>query len=67
MSPPSVLFEQPLCAEVMGAGFQKLSFSHYFELRWPRLQKIFPPDERTWTEGKFTHQTNDANKSSDWI
>jgi DNA ligase-4 len=24
MRPPSVLFEQPLCAEVMGAGFQKL-------------------------------------------
>jgi hypothetical protein len=51
MSPPSVLFEQPLCAEIMGAGFQKLPFSQYYELRWPRLQKIFPPDERIWTEG----------------
>jgi len=45
------MFEQPLCAEVMGAGFQKLPFSRYYELRWPRLQKIFPPDERIWTEG----------------
>jgi hypothetical protein len=50
-SPPSVLFEQPLCAEIMGAGFQKLPFSQYYELRWPRLQKIFPPDARIWTEG----------------
>jgi hypothetical protein len=24
MPAPSVLFDQPLCAEVMGAGFQKL-------------------------------------------
>ncbi len=24
MKPPSVLFETPLCAEVMGAGFQRL-------------------------------------------
>jgi len=51
MPPPSVLFEQPLCAEIMGAGFQKLPFSQYYELRWPRLQKIFPSDERIWTEG----------------
>jgi hypothetical protein len=52
MPQPSVLFEQPLCAEVMGAGFQKIPFSQYYELRWPRLQKIFPPDERKWTEGQ---------------
>jgi len=60
MSPPSVLFEQPLCAEIMGAGFQKLPFSQYYELRWPRLQKIFPPDERVWTEGTLSsnHATN---------
>lgn len=24
LRPPSILFEQPLCAEVMGAGFQKV-------------------------------------------
>ena len=57
MIPPSVLFEQPLCAEVMGAGFQKISFSNYYELRWPRLQKVFPADERKWVEGTvpFSH------------
>lgn len=27
MKPPSVLLEQPLCAEVMGAGFQRLPAS----------------------------------------
>lgn len=27
MTPPSVLFEKPMCVEVMGAGFQKLPAS----------------------------------------
>ncbi|KAK4687112.1 hypothetical protein P7C73_g2995, partial [Tremellales sp. Uapishka_1] len=48
ITPPSVLFEQPLCGEVMGAGFQNVAGSEYFELRWPRLQKIFDPRERNW-------------------
>lgn len=52
MTRPSVMFDQPLCAELMGAGFQKLPLSEYYELRWPRLQKIFPPDERKWTDGE---------------
>ncbi|KAL0249990.1 hypothetical protein I308_103293 [Cryptococcus tetragattii IND107] len=50
MTPPSVLFERPMCAEVMGAGFQKLPGSELYELRWPRLQKIYDPRERQWTE-----------------
>ncbi|ORY34864.1 hypothetical protein BCR39DRAFT_515200 [Naematelia encephala] len=50
MSPPSVLFEHPLCGEVMGAGFQRLPDSKMYELRWPRLQKIFEPRERSWGE-----------------
>ncbi|WWC65954.1 uncharacterized protein I303_108576 [Kwoniella dejecticola CBS 10117] len=50
MIPPSVLFEKPLCAEVMGAGFQKLPGSAYYELRWPRLQKIYEPSERQWVD-----------------
>nr|XP_019043413.1 hypothetical protein I302_07990 [Kwoniella bestiolae CBS 10118]OCF22343.1 hypothetical protein I302_07990 [Kwoniella bestiolae CBS 10118] len=50
MIPPSVMFERPLCAEVMGAGFQKLPGSDYYELRWPRLQKIFEPSERQWVD-----------------
>lgn len=28
MTPPSILFNQPMCCEVMGAGFQKLPWSH---------------------------------------
>ncbi|OCF77906.1 hypothetical protein I204_01909 [Kwoniella mangroviensis CBS 8886] len=50
MIPPSVMFEKPLCAEVMGAGFQKLPGSNYYELRWPRLQKIYEPSERQWID-----------------
>ncbi|WOO77589.1 DNA ligase 1 [Vanrija pseudolonga] len=49
MVPPSVLLEAPLCAEVMGAGFQRLPFSELYELRWPRLMKIFEKKERAWT------------------
>ncbi|WWC95484.1 hypothetical protein V866_002348 [Kwoniella sp. B9012] len=50
MIPPSVMFEKPLCAEVMGAGFQKLPGSNYYELRWPRLQKIYEPSGRQWID-----------------
>lgn len=50
MTPPSILFEKPMCVEVMGAGFQKLPASELYELRWPRLQKIYDPRERQWTE-----------------
>lgn len=32
MVPPSVLLEAPLCAEVMGAGFQRLPFSDVRQL-----------------------------------
>ncbi|KAK8849569.1 hypothetical protein IAR55_004904 [Kwoniella newhampshirensis] len=50
MTPPSVLFVQPMCAEVMGAGFQRLPGSYLYELRWPRLQKVHAPYDRSWTE-----------------
>ncbi|WWD04258.1 hypothetical protein V865_002326 [Kwoniella europaea PYCC6329] len=50
MIPPSAMFEKPLCAEVMGAGFQKCPGSNYYELRWPRLQKIYEPSERQWID-----------------
>lgn len=54
--PPSVLFEQPLCAEIMGAGFQRLPWRSphrqpLYELRWPRLMKIFDKVDRPWTDG----------------
>jgi hypothetical protein len=32
MKPPSLLFERPMCAEVMGAGFQKLPGSEVSDL-----------------------------------
>lgn len=46
--PPSVFFNQPLNAELMGAGFQKLPESRYHALRWPRVQKLHL--DRSWTE-----------------
>ena len=52
MVPPCILFDQPLCAEIMGAGFQKIPASTHYELRWPRLQKIWDSRERSWTEGE---------------
>ncbi|ODO06886.1 hypothetical protein I350_04246 [Cryptococcus amylolentus CBS 6273] len=55
---PSVLFNDPLCVEVMGAGFQKIPGSELFELRWPRLQKIHEKKDREWTE---------APKSSEYV
>ncbi|EIW71652.1 hypothetical protein TREMEDRAFT_73368 [Tremella mesenterica DSM 1558] len=53
--PPSVLFEQPLCAEVMGAGFQKLPGGLY-ELRFPRLQKIYDSRDRPWIDALDSKQ-----------
>ncbi|WWD20194.1 hypothetical protein CI109_104670 [Kwoniella shandongensis] len=50
MTPPSVMLVQPICAEVMGAGFQRLPGSELYELRWPRLQKVHAPSDRSWTE-----------------
>jgi hypothetical protein len=46
--PPGVVFNQPLNAELMGAGFQKLPESRYHALRWPRVQKLHL--DRSWTE-----------------
>jgi len=46
--PPSVFFNQPLNAELMGAGFQKLPESRYHALRRPRVQKLHL--DRSWTE-----------------
>jgi hypothetical protein len=56
MTPPSVLLETPLCAEVMGAGFQKLPASRLYELRFARLLKIHNPIERSWIHALDSHQ-----------
>lgn len=75
MVAPSVLFDVPMCCEVMGAGFQKVPWCNVsqlfppnpphghmsglieqlYELRWPRLQKIYEPRERPWTRGMSLH------------
>ncbi|WVQ75063.1 hypothetical protein IAR50_004672 [Cryptococcus sp. DSM 104548] len=64
---PSVLFDEPLCVEVMGAGFQKIPGSELFELRWPRLQKIHEKKNREWTEAPDSKEyTAIAHASLGW-
>ncbi|EIW79187.1 DNA ligase/mRNA capping enzyme [Coniophora puteana RWD-64-598 SS2] len=48
---PSAFVRQPLLAELCGAGFTKSSQSKYYELRFPRITKVFRPAERHWREG----------------
>lgn len=60
--PPSVLLNRPLCATVSGLGFQKLdfcdvSFCTYlanrqnFEVRFPKVERIYTPEERPADHG----------------
>ncbi|KAH8093745.1 hypothetical protein BXZ70DRAFT_949037 [Cristinia sonorae] len=47
---PAVMLSQPLVAEVFGAGFTKSSGSKYYELRFPRISKVYRPSERSWKD-----------------
>lgn len=47
-----IVFETPMLFEVMGAGFQKLPQSQTYELRWPRVQKVYSAEQRPWTAGE---------------
>ncbi|KZT07561.1 uncharacterized protein LAESUDRAFT_115651 [Laetiporus sulphureus 93-53] len=51
ISAPTVLLGQPLLAEVYGACFSKAPGSLFYELRFPRIAKVFRARERSWTEG----------------
>lgn len=64
---PAVIFQEPLLGELFGAGFTKSPkckvrarslpmtytdmFSKHYELRFPRLVKLYRPSERSWSEG----------------
>ncbi|KAH7922581.1 DNA ligase/mRNA capping enzyme [Leucogyrophana mollusca] len=48
---PSVFVRHPLLVELCGAGFTKAPQSKYYELRFPRITKVFRPAERQWDEG----------------
>ncbi|GBE86340.1 predicted protein [Sparassis crispa] len=51
LPPSAVLLRQPVLAEVFGAGFTKAPQNKFYELRFPRISKVFRPSERSWTEG----------------
>ncbi|KAF7971295.1 hypothetical protein HWV62_21450 [Athelia sp. TMB] len=48
---PAVIFQEPLLAELFGAGFTKSPKSMHYELRFPRLVKLYRPSERSWSDG----------------
>ncbi|KAF7294439.1 DNA-LIGASE-A3 domain-containing protein [Mycena kentingensis (nom. inval.)] len=50
LTPPSVILMQPLLAELYGAGFTKSSGGRAYELRFPRMTKLFRLRERGWTD-----------------
>ncbi|KAI0664436.1 hypothetical protein C8Q70DRAFT_947961 [Cubamyces menziesii] len=51
LAPPAVLLRRPLLAELFGAGFTKAPGNLVYELRFPRIAKIFRPSDRSWSDG----------------
>ncbi|KAJ7435078.1 hypothetical protein B0H11DRAFT_685749 [Mycena galericulata] len=49
--PPTRVLREPLLAELFGAGFTKSPRSGHYELRFPRITKIFRTGERSWRDG----------------
>ncbi|KAK2463717.1 hypothetical protein APHAL10511_004468 [Amanita phalloides] len=48
---PTIVFKRPLLAELVGAGFTKSANSKYYELRFPRITRVYRTSERTWGDG----------------
>ncbi|KAJ6591764.1 hypothetical protein DFH09DRAFT_1137908 [Mycena vulgaris] len=48
--PPTMILREPLLAELFGAGFTKSPRSRHYELRFPRITKIFRTNERSWQD-----------------
>ncbi|KAJ7050474.1 hypothetical protein C8F01DRAFT_1067664 [Mycena amicta] len=51
LTPPSRILVNPLLCELLGAGFTKSPKSRSYELRFPRIAKLFRPHQRHWNEG----------------
>ncbi|KAI0742007.1 hypothetical protein C8Q80DRAFT_1260737 [Daedaleopsis nitida] len=51
LAPPTVFLPHPLLAELFGAGFTKAQGSLFYELRFPRISKIYRPSDRPWKDG----------------
>ncbi|EPQ56356.1 DNA ligase/mRNA capping enzyme, partial [Gloeophyllum trabeum ATCC 11539] len=52
---PEVILEEPLVAEVFGAGFTKEHSNKYYELRFPRMTKVYRRQERSWEDATDLH------------
>ncbi|OSX64101.1 hypothetical protein POSPLADRAFT_1088234, partial [Postia placenta MAD-698-R-SB12] len=48
---PTTLLREPLLVEIFGAGFTKAPHNRFYELRFPRLTKVYRASERTWADG----------------
>ncbi|KAH9933457.1 uncharacterized protein B0H18DRAFT_928466 [Fomitopsis serialis] len=48
---PTVLLPEPILVEVVGGSFTKAAHSKFYELRFPRIVKVFRSSERSWTDG----------------
>ncbi len=51
--PSSKVSILPQRKEYKGQSGSHMFNKQYYELRWPRLQKIFEPSERSWADGEF--------------
>ncbi|KAF8638937.1 hypothetical protein AX16_010412 [Volvariella volvacea WC 439] len=50
LAPPSIVLNVPILAEICGAGFTKAPRSKHYELRFPRIVKVYRAVDRAWTE-----------------
>ncbi|KIL69500.1 hypothetical protein M378DRAFT_69647 [Amanita muscaria Koide BX008] len=56
---PAIILKQPLLAELFGAGFSKPSGGEFYELRFPRITKVYDKGERSWRDGIGFQQLQD--------
>ncbi|KZT70831.1 hypothetical protein DAEQUDRAFT_688765 [Daedalea quercina L-15889] len=53
---PAILLSEPILAEVVGGSFTKAAHSKFYELRFPRITKVFRSSERSWTDASTLDQ-----------
>ncbi|KAI0313273.1 hypothetical protein OF83DRAFT_1142144 [Amylostereum chailletii] len=53
---PQIMLHEPLLAELFGAGFTKADEAKFYELRWPRMPKLYRKAERDWRGGATVRQ-----------
>ncbi|EJD08532.1 DNA ligase/mRNA capping enzyme, partial [Fomitiporia mediterranea MF3/22] len=51
LAKPKVILTSPLLVELFGAGFTKSCEGNSYELRFPRISKVYRAKDRNWQEG----------------